>query len=94
MKEGLVPNIVHYTNQLTLMHEMLRYDLGSAIEPYPSFADVDLVTIPFKERMLIPIRVWWDPDIPHNSAFRDFMSYLDNYLKNNDISRRSMKHRT
>ena len=92
MKEGLVPNIVHYTNQLTLMYEMIKYGLGSAVEPYPSFADMDLVKISFKDRMLIPIRAWWDPDIPHNSAFMDFMGFMDEYLKHNDISKRSMVH--
>ncbi len=89
MKENLAPNIVHYTNQLTLMYKMIQYDLGSALEPYPSFMDKDLVKIPFKEPVLIPIRMWWDPDIPHNSAFYDFMTFLDKYLKENDLTKRS-----
>ena len=86
LKENLVPNITHYTNQLTMMYKMIEYGLGSAVEPFPSLAEEDLVKIPFTDRVLAPIRMWWDPTVPHNSAFKDFVSFLDEYIAEHDLS--------
>ena len=86
LKENLVPNITHYTNQLTMMYKMIEYGIGSSVEPYPSFTGENLVRIPFTNRVLVPIRMWWDPAVPHNSAFRDFMTFLDEYTAAHDLS--------
>lgn len=73
-KQGIKPNIAMRTYQLAAVREAVRHGLGCAPMPQGGLDDGEsIVAVP-----LLPRRTWntaliWNPKIPHNSAFRDFL---------------------
>lgn len=73
-KQGIKPNIVMRTYQLAAVREAVRNGMGCSPMPQGGLDDGEsIVGVP-----LLPGLVWntaliWNPNIPHNTAFYDFL---------------------
>lgn len=73
---GLVPNLAFMTQQVSFLRQMVSENLCCSIKPQQSIEnDPEIVTIPIDEAMKLNLRILWDRDAHHNSAFRDFIEY-------------------
>ena len=73
---GLRANMAYMTQQVSFLREMVRENLGCSIKPRQSIEnDPDIVTIPIDEAPPLHLRILWNNEIRHNSAFHSFLDY-------------------
>ena len=74
---GLRPNIAYMTQQVAFLHQMVRDGLCCCIGPLQSIGQVPgIVTIPITEAPKLRLRVLWNENAHHNSAFYDFVEFM------------------
>ena len=80
-KYGFTPNIKFRTSQLSMVFRMVENGMCSTIQ-FDGIVEnnENIVAIPFKEPVVCPMRISWNPDIPHNSAFGDFMAFAKEHM--------------
>ncbi len=82
---GLQPNMAYMTQQVSFLREMVRENLCCSIKPRQSIeSDPEIVTIPIAEAEPLHLRILWNPDIRHNSAFHSFIEYARKMLPYSD----------
>ena len=81
---GLRANMAYMTQQVSFLREMVRENLCCSIKPRQCIEnDPDIVTIPIDEAEPLHLRILWNSDIRHNSAFRRFIDYARKALPGN-----------
>ena len=73
---GLKPNFAYMTQQVAFLQQMIRENLCSAVKPLQSVdGSPGLVNIPIEESPKLYLRILWNNELRHNSAFNDFIHY-------------------
>lgn len=73
---GLKPNVVSMTQQVSFLQQMVHENLCSIIVPRQSVGnDPGVVCIPIDEAPKLYLRILWNNEIRHNSAFQDFIHF-------------------
>lgn len=73
-KQGIKPNIAMRTYQLAAVREAVRNGLGCSPMPQGGLDDGEaIVGVPLQPRRIWNTALIWNPKIPHNSAFHDFL---------------------
>ena len=73
---GMKPNIAYTTLQMSAMRQMIRENLCSSIKPIESMeGDPEIATVPIEEAEKLRLRILWNSEGRHNSAFRDFIRF-------------------
>lgn len=77
-------NIVLRTSQQDLLRKVVAEGAAAAVLPLDMVEDwAGVVCIPFNPPRPFTVKLIWNKSVPHNSAFDDFMSFIENY----DISK-------
>ena len=78
-RHGIQPNIAYQTQQVSSLRQMIRENLCSSIKPRESMEDdPEIATIPIDEAGKLYLRILWDKNARHNSAFHSFINHARN----------------
>lgn len=78
---GLYPNIVHETKQVSSVKQMVRQNLCSSVQPRQSMEnDPEIVTIPIDESEKMYLSILWNSEIRHKKAFYEFIAFAREYF--------------
>ena len=81
-KYGYTPNIKFRTSQISMLYQMIENGICSTIQFKGVIKDNEnIISIPFEEKTIYPIKLTWNPHIPHNSAFHDLMNFINEQMK-------------
>jgi DNA-binding transcriptional LysR family regulator len=73
-------NMVLRTSQQDLLRKIVAAGLASAILPLDMVEDWEgIVGIPFSPSKPFTVKLIWNKSVPHNSAFDDFMDFIENH---------------
>ena len=73
-RNGLKPNIVYMTQQVSFLCQMIRDGLCCSVKPRQSVeSDPEIAILPIDEAPKLHLRILWNPEARHSSAFRDFI---------------------
>lgn len=73
-------NLVLRTSQQDLIRKVVAEGAASAVLPLDMVEDWEgIVCIPFSPPRPFTVRLIWNKSVPHNSAFENFMSFIENY---------------
>lgn len=73
-------NLVLRTSQQDLLRKVVVEGAASAVLPLDMVEDWEgIVCIPFSPPRPFTIRLIWNKSVPHNSAFDDFMRFIEHY---------------
>lgn len=73
-------NVVLRTSQQDLLRKVVVEGAASAVLPLDMVEDWEgVVCIPFSPPKPFTVRLIWNKSVPHNSAFDDFMHFIEHY---------------
>jgi DNA-binding transcriptional LysR family regulator len=73
-------NLILRTSQQDLVRKVVAAGTACAVLPQDMVEDWEgIVFIPFKPSRPFTVKLVWNKSMPHNSAFDDLMSFIENY---------------